>query len=275
MQRTLAEILVYYHMKRELVMQTFPNLTSDDVGNGNAATTTNGRPSTFSTTQMADYIASRFLGVICRFEEILISDNEKFLKREVLLSLGEIMRLMGSARITQYRFKLLAVLRTALTINQDGFKDICANIWKIFILTADLISLGPLLSTIFVSLEPLLETHPRKVNEMLKYLIISNGSLLSVHIPDLFFLRDTDVSTEIKEYVMRHTEKSNETFMDKFVASMRHINHDNVTVRIYGLNYLTDLFEQNRMNLNELIVGQQQMHPICENLLEILMAGIT
>lgn len=269
-QRSLAEVLVYYHIKPELVMRTFPHLTDD----GSIGHATNSQQMAFSTAKLADYIADRFLCVICHFEQILVFDNEKFLKREVLLSLGEIMRLMGSRRITQFRFKLLAVLRTALTIDQDGFKTICADIWKIFILTADLISLGPLLSTIFVSLEPLLETHPREVNEILKYLVINNGNLLSVHIPDLFFLKDTAVSDEIKDYVHRYTEKSNETFMDKLQASLRHINHDNVTVRIYGLNYLTKLFEKNRLNLNELIVGQQQMHPIIENILESLMTGI-
>lgn len=249
-------------------MRTFPYLMTEDVG------ATHGHSSGSSTTKLADYISERFLCVICHFEQILISDSEKFLRREVLLSLGEIMRLMGSERITQFRFKLLAVLRTALTIDQDAFKKICADIWKIFILTVDLISLGPLLSTIVVSLEPLLETHPCEVNEMLKYLIINNGNLLSVHIPDLFFLKDTSVSDGIKEYVQRYTEKSNETFMDKFTASIRHINHDNVTVRIYGLNYLTALFEKNRLNLNELVVGQQQMHTTIENLLETLMTGI-
>lgn len=262
LQRTLAEILIYYHMKPDLMLRVFPLL--NDAG---ATRTTN-------TTKLADYITEQFLCVICHFETILTSDYEKFRKREVLLSLGEIMRLMGSTRISQYRFKLLAVLRTALTIEQDGFKKICADIWKIFISTADLISLGPLLSTIFVSLEPLLETHPRQVNEMLKYLIISNGNVLSLHIPDLFFLEDTAVSDEIKDYVRRHTAKTNETFMDKFVAFSRHINHDNVTVRVYGLNYLTELFEKNRVNLNELIVGRQQMHTIIENLLETLMRGV-
>lgn len=255
-------------MKPDLVIRTFPNLTSDD---GEPSQATNSQS---LTTKLADYIADRFLCVICHFEQILIFDNEKSLKREVLLSLGEIMRLMGSKRITQFRFKLLAVLKTALTIDQDGFKKICADIWKIFILTVDLISLGPLLSTILVSLEPLQETHPHEVNEILKYLIINNGNLLSVHIPDLFFLKETAASDEIKEYVRRYTEKSNETFMDKFQASIRHINHDNVTVRIYALNYLTELFEKNRLKLNDLIVGQQQMHTIIEDLLETLMTDI-
>lgn len=268
-QRTIAEILVYYHLNHEFVMNTFRNLLADNNNDHNPST-----HSDFTTKKLAEYITKRFLGVICHFEQILIFDNEKFLKREVLLSLGEIMRFMGSEYITPFRFKLLAVLRTALTINQVELKDICAQVWKIFIYTVDLISLGPLLSTIFVSLEPLLVTHPTEVNEILIYLIIRNGNLLSVAISDLFFLKNTKASDEIKKFVSKYTERATDGFMDKFTASMRYINHDNLTVRIYGLNYLTELFESNRKNLNQLIIGQQQMHMIIENLLEILMVGI-
>lgn len=258
-------MLVYYHLNPDFVMDTFRNFLTDNYENGCSQTDS-------STKILAEYITTRFLGVMCHFEQILILDSEKFLKREVLLSLGEIMRAMGSQHITQFRFKLLAVLRAALNLNE--LRDICAKVWKIFIWNIDLISLGPLLSTIFVSLEPLLITHPDEVNNILKYLVITNGSLLSVYIPDLFFINDTKVSNEIKEYVAKYTEKTNESFMDKFKAMLKHINHDNLVVRIYGLNYLTALFEDNRHNLNQLIIRQQNMHPIIETLLENLMVCI-
>lgn len=246
-------------------MNTFRNFLNENYEGGYSQTD-------LTTKILAEYITPRFLGVMCYFEQILILDNEKFLKREVLLSLGEIMRFMGSEHITQFRFKLLAVLRAALNLKE--LRDICAKVWKTFILTVDLISLGPLLSTIFVSLEPLLATHPEEVNDMLKYLVISNGSLLSVYIPDLFFVNDLNVSNEIKTYVLKYTERTNETFMDKFGAMIKHINHDNLTVRIYGLNYLTALFKGNRKNLNQLIIRQRKMHPIVENLLDNLMICI-
>lgn len=264
-QRTIAETLVYYRLNPEFVMSTFRNFLIENYDGGYTQ-------NDLTTKILAEYITTRFLGVMCHFEQILILDSEKFLKREVLLSLGEIMRFMGSEQITQFRFKLLAVLRAALNLKE--LRDICAEVWKIFISTVDLISLGPLLSTIFVSLEPLLATHPEEVNDMLKYLVIKNGSLLSVYIPDLFFINDTNVSQEIKTYVSRYTEKANESFVDKFAAMIKHVNHDNLTVRIYGLNYLSNLFKDNRDNLNQLIIRQQKMHPIIENLLDNLMICI-
>lgn len=228
----------------------------------------------FSTRQLVEYLTSRFLGVICYFEQILINENEKWLKREILLSIGEIMRFMGSEIITQFRFKLLAVLRTALTINQPDLKDACACVWKIFISTVDMVELGPLLSTIFVSLEPLAETHQKAVDGILKYLIIDNGNLLSAHISDLFFLSHMNVSSEIKSHVARYTDKTKKTFAEDFATSVRYINHDNLTVRVYGLKHLTDLFANNRKSLNQLIIGQQKMDTIIEQFLDNMMICI-
>lgn len=228
----------------------------------------------FSTKKLVDYLKTRFLGVICHFEQILINDHEKSLKREILLSIGEIMRFMGSENITQFRFKLLAVLRTALDIKQVDLKDVCAKVWKIFISMVDLLELGPLLSTIIVSLEPLMETHHEAVNDILRVLIIENGNLLSTHVADLFFLQHTNVSSDIKAHVAPYIERSSSTFAADMTASLKYVNHDNLTIRIYGLNYLTDLFENNRTELNNLIIGQQNMHTTIESLLDTLMLCI-
>ncbi|XP_031618116.1 serine/threonine-protein kinase ATR [Contarinia nasturtii] len=266
-KQTVAEILVYYHKKPEFIMRTFRYLLSD------APELENCRPE-FSTKILVDYLKERFLGVICHFEQILINDHEKSLKREILLSIGGIMRFMGSENITQFRFKLLAVLRTALDIKQVDLKDICAKVWKIFISMVNLDKLGPLLSTIIVSLEPLMEAHHEAVNEILRLLIIENGNVLSTHIADLFFLQHTNVSDEIKAHVAKYTEKSDVSFFADFMTSLRNINHDNLRIRIYGLDYLTELFESNRNALNNLIIGQQKMHSSIENLLDILMICI-
>lgn len=263
LQLTTFEILIYYHLNPKFVINTFQILLCEPTSRNE-----------FSLKNLAEHLASKFLGVICHFEQILKIDKEQCLKEYVLQSLGEIMRFMGSEHITQLRFKLLAVLRTALTIDQSSLKAVCAKVWKIFISTVDLMSLGPLLSTIFVSLEPLFETHANEVNEMLKYLIIKNGSLLSVYIPDLFFIKETKACDEIKQYVSKYTERSSLEFMEQFKTLMSKVNHDNLTVRVYGLNYLTKLFEENRIYLNELIIGQQQINSLIENLLESFMVGI-
>lgn len=271
--------MVYYHMNPNFVIHTMRNLINDsDTGSNNGE---------FTTKTIADYLTTRFLGVIGYFEQILIIEQyEKYLKREVLLSLGGIMRFMGSEKITPFRFKLLAVLRATVTINPSELKDICIDVWKIFISTVDVISLGPLLSTIFVSIEPLLETHPHEINGILKDLIVHNGSLLSDHIPDLFFVKDTKADPGFKKFITDYISRTHpeftangliddrKSFMSKFEGYIRHVNHDNLSVRVYGLNYLSDLFESNRDNLNKLIIGRRQIDDIIKNLLDLLMVGI-
>lgn len=227
-------------------------------------------------TTIADYIATRFLGVLTYFGVFLIStDLEKKMQSEMLLSLGDIIRFMGSKHITPFRFKILTVLASAITIPRNEIKEICAKIWKIFIYTVDVQSMGPLLSIIVVSLEPLLLTNPNTVNEILKYLIIDNGNLLSIYIADLFFLEETKINKEIKDYVLKHLQQKNEgnNFAYQLKLYSKQINHENMEVRVYALRYLTTLFQHNRRNLNNLIIGQQQMSPIIEEILNTLMLG--
>lgn len=245
-------------------MQAFRCLLSEDNDYKNTEITLS---------KMSDYIGKRFLGVITFFEASIInSENEKSMKIEALLSIGDIMRFLGTAHITSFRFKIIAMLKTALTIEENYLAKACADVWTIFIRTVDVQTLGPLLSTIFVSLEPLLKIMPDEVNDIFRYLVIANGNILSRYIQDLFFLDDTEVCDEVKTVAKKNNVGfKSENFIDRFKDLMKYIDHENLGVRVYGLKYLTRLFVVNRQNLNNLIIGQNTMNPLVDNLLEILM----
>lgn len=235
--------------------------------------------SEISIDRITHHLAKRFLGVLNSFSTILMTTSfEKIFQKDALRSLGEIIRFIGSKDITPYRFQILELLHSVRTLDVDELTDICVSVWKIFIYTVDISKLGPLLSTILVLVEPLLKSHADEVNEILKFLIISNGSLINRFISDLFFLEMTPVCDEIKNFVADHSQRLlvDDTFEKKFKLYSKQINHENVAnvgVRIYGLNYLSDLFCQHRNELNDLILGQQRIHPLIENLLENLMEG--
>lgn len=226
--------------------------------------------------RITQHLATRFLGVLNSFSTILMTTNfEKIQQKDALRSLGEIIRFIGPKDITPFRFKILELLHSVRTLDVTELTDICVSVWKIFIYTVDISKLGPILSTILVLLEPLLKSHADEVNGILKFLIISNGSLINRFISDLFFLEVTQVCDEIKNFVANHSQ-TEDTFEKKFKLYSKQINHENVAnvgVRIYGLNYLSDLFCQHRNELNDLILGQQRIHPLIENLLENLMEG--
>ncbi|KAJ6637162.1 Serine/threonine-protein kinase ATR [Pseudolycoriella hygida] len=268
-KRTLSEVLLSYHKAPEFAAQTIRILMSkEDCGTSN-----------ISIDKITDHLATRFLGVLNSFSAILMTTNfEKNFQKDALRSLGEIIRFIGAKHITQYRFKILELLQSVVALGVKELTEICVKIWKIFIYTVDISKLGPLLSTILVLLEPLLKSHADEVNEILKFLIISNGSLINRFISDLFFLEMTSVCDEIKNFVADHSHRLliDDTFDKKFKLYSKQINHENVAnvgVRVYGLSYMSDLFCQNRNDLNDLILGQQCIDPLIENLLENLMEG--
>lgn len=221
--------------------------------------------------EMSEYIAERFLGILTNFEFILMKvECERSVKKEILLSLGEIIRFLGTTHITAFRFKILAMLKT--TLNVPGLAEVCASIWTIFIRTVDIQALGPLLSTIFVSLEPLLKYRTDEINSIAKYLV--SGTLLSHHLPDLFFISDTSFNDDVKDIVRRHSDRTgSDNFKTKLDNLMRFINHENLEVRIHGLRYLRKLFCEHRRDLNNLIIGQNIIDPIVCDVLDMLMIG--
>ena len=137
----------------------------------------------------------------------------------------------------------------------------------------DVRTLGPLLSTIFVSLEAFSVDYQTEVNEIYEYLVIENSSLLSVHMQDLFFIEETRVPQHIKNLVLNQTssQRSNGTFLEQFRKLCHHIGHENSAVRIYGIKFLTDLLRQNRDELNQLIISKIRMDPVLEEVLGLLM----
>ncbi|XP_062565656.1 serine/threonine-protein kinase ATR-like [Armigeres subalbatus] len=262
-KKTVAEILIFYHINAECVLHAFRSLLAKE---DNAEEIT--------TAQMAEYIFSRFLGVLAFFEATLINpETEKAMKRETLRSLGEIIRLLGGPHVTPFRFKIIALLKTALSFEKANFRSDCIKVWRIFICTVDVQQLGPLLSTIFVSLVQFIDQFPEDINYIFHYLVVQNNSLLSQHIPDLFFLDETDVNEDIKSIVAKHimTDKGVDRFSVKFRELTNQINHENLAVRVFGLKYLKRLFASSRNQVNDAIIGKLTFNPMVEGLLNNLI----
>ncbi|XP_053674519.1 serine/threonine-protein kinase ATR [Anopheles nili] len=271
-KRTVSEVLVFYHINPECVMNVIRSLLSknnDDV----------------STVLVAEYIAERFLGVLANFEATLVNfDEEKYLKRQILLSLGDIIRLLGGELITPFRFKIIALLRTALTLSTEDTTLVkhCVKVWRIFVCTVDVRQLGSLLSTIFVTLEPLLISHAEDIRYIFRYLVIENNNLLGNYIGDLFFIEDMDVPKEVKKIVssriaIQENVDANNRFALRLEELIRHCNHENLKIRIFALSHLCRICENNRIELNEAVLGQHQRISLgtIASLVETLIRGLS
>lgn len=220
---------------------------------------------------ISEYLSKRFLYTLNVFENyVTTADNEKFTRKHSLLSLGEIMRFMGTERITPFRFKIFTLLNSALATNEKYLKDVCVKVWNIYVHTVDILQLGPLLSSIIVALRPLIDEYPNEVDEILTYLLLDNGNLMSVYFQEIFFLDEIPIRNELKQIIM-FQHKRDISFMNQLDEYLRHIRHENIIVRGYGLKYLGQILKTHRTDLNNLIINENVIHPVLGGLLRNLM----
>lgn len=172
----MAELLIYFNRNPTFVMRSFQSLLQ--LSNCNESTSTQATNAQFST-----FIAERILGVITYFESCLSEPTfEKPLKEETLYSLGQILRFVGPQHVTQFRFKIIAMLSFVHTLQEPNLQRICLKIWHIFLHVVNIQELGPSLGRIVATLQPLLAYSVDQVNELYEFVILRNASMLGTYI---------------------------------------------------------------------------------------------
>lgn len=81
----------------------------------------------------ADFLSPRFLGLLMILESRLVKNSPDSIKENILLSLGDILKLMGSRFVTPARFKILAILRTAISLKNSSLVYLGLKAWDSFI----------------------------------------------------------------------------------------------------------------------------------------------
>lgn len=221
--------------------------------------------------RVADYLQPKFLGVLKYFDMKLVSRETNRLN--VILSLSEIIKLMGPKRVTPLRFKIIAML-TALYFKYCKTFALNCNVWDTFIRTCDIDALGPQLATIFVSLLPLNGTHPKEINSIFRYLLIENEKHLKEYILDLFFVLDYGIDNEILIVIRKYvTDFERNDFKDQLKRFVKYLTHETTDVRIYGFKYLKKLLVRNREELDRMILGYNGIDTVVIELIDILTLG--
>lgn len=253
----MSDILVYYHKNPNCVLEVFTHYQGPNKSD--------------ALTNLSNYLERNMLGVLKHFE-INIS-GEKREEKDTLLSLGQIIRLSGTEKITPYRFKIMTVLNTALGNDDRSVIATCIKIWHIFVHTVDMMELGQLLSSIIVSLKPFIDDYPDEIDEIFTYLIVDNGNLMNKYFKDIFFLEELPLREELRRAITVEHKFTDQrkSFIEQLDDYLRHITHKNVVVRAYGLKYLGNVLRENRTDLNNLIINETVIHPILGGLLRNLM----
>ncbi|KAH8287614.1 hypothetical protein KR054_010754 [Drosophila jambulina] len=291
-KQTVAELLIYFNRNPTFVMRSFQSLLQFTGGGGGGGTVE--LSSQAANAEFATFIAERFLGVITYFESCLSEPSfEKPLKEETLYSLGQIMRFVGAQHVTQFRFKIIAMLSFVHTLNEPRLQRICLKIWHIFLHVVNVQELGPSLGRIVATLQPLLADgeSAAKVNDLYEFVILRNASMLGNYITDLYFLERLEhVSPAIRKCIRRHTahlvlsggsagggeaeeEAAPAQLRDQLRFLHKYIVDECLQVRIYALQYLGELFGRRRRQLNRMILNEQPLEPMLEQVVNVLMTG--
>ena len=103
-KKTVEQVLVHYHKSPTFVLHVM-NIVID-----NKSTETD---------IIANDISERFLGVLIYFEPLITSiESERVIKKNILLSLGDIIRFLGPHRVTKFCFKIITVLKAAIELKK-------------------------------------------------------------------------------------------------------------------------------------------------------------
>ncbi|XP_063698186.1 serine/threonine-protein kinase ATR-like [Culicoides brevitarsis] len=258
-EKSVSDILMYYHTNAACVLEIFKHFQNP------------GNTKSDSISKLSSYLCNNILAVLKHFEMNI--NGDKYQQTETLLSLGQIIRLIGTERITPFRFKIMTILNTALGTNDHKMIVICIKVWHIFVHTVDMMELGPLLSAIIVSLKPFIENYPAEIDEIFTYLIVENSSLMNKYFTDIFFLEELPIREELKRAIEVKLQSSNyrKSFLEQLDEYLTHICHKNVVVKAFGLKYLRDILRTHRTELNNLIINDASIHPILGGLLRNLM----
>ncbi|KAG7302739.1 hypothetical protein JYU34_012694 [Plutella xylostella] len=265
----LTEFLLQYCCNPEKVLAACRYLACHDPDVSTTSGSTN-----MSASQVADFLQPKFLGVLAYIDHKLVNAKVALsVKRKALQSFPDIIKLMGVKYLTPLRYKVLATLRSAMSLVHE-FPKILAAAWSAFIHNIDSMLLGPLLSNLAVSLLQQMDHAPHEINKIFQYLVLSNENLLSSHISDLFFLQDSNISEKVKLVIKRHVKRTQpEGFLDKIKWYLQHLNQDIPTIKACAFSQLDKLLKSNRTEIHKAIFGGKTIDPIITELIDCLLTG--
>ncbi|KAF7269206.1 hypothetical protein GWI33_017672 [Rhynchophorus ferrugineus] len=251
----LNKLLLNFHEKRRQVLEILELLLRED--------------STTQATSLQDYLQPFFLAFLLYFDLELSSEYSK--KENILLSLADLLNFLGTHRIMPLRFKILATLQTS---NYLKYPELTCIIWNSFIKTCKVECLGPHLATIFISMLPLIEQCPSEVNKLLQYLVVENEDTLKDNISDLFFVNNSYLYSSISNVIKKHVKAiENMSLKDKILRYLKYLKHDGLEVKIQSLKQLKLCLEQNREELDQMILGYNGIDPAIVELIDNLTHG--
>ncbi|XP_077988664.1 serine/threonine-protein kinase ATR-like [Glandiceps talaboti] len=233
-------------------------------------------PSNITTEQaMSDFLQPRLLGILAFFDNQLQTSSISIEdKKLALASLVSVMKLMGPKHITAVRVKVMTTLKIGLKYKDKGFPELNCKAWDCLVHSVELSSLGPMLSQIIVTLLPLLHQLPQEVAAIYHYLIVENRDAVQSHFHEVYFIPDIPELSGINSLLQEYREDSaSSDLYTQLKQTLKHVSHESLDVKIYALNKLKHLLHNNQAALHEMVLGNDNIHPVIFQLASVILGG--
>ncbi|KAK3744393.1 hypothetical protein QZH41_012155, partial [Actinostola sp. cb2023] len=264
-QSVYNQLLLYLSVSYDKVFSGLSMLASkDDAYNG---------PKDLKTSEhMANFLQHRLLGILAFYNTVLVTNSDLEEKKLALKSLVKLMEMMGPKHITSVRVKVMGILRLGLRFKHTGFPELSCDAWECFVRNIELLSLGPMLSELIVTLLPYLNKLPARVAQIFHFLIIENKATLSEYFHEIYFLPDT---AELKKVnaVLRTASGIASRKMDlktQLKRALKGVEHENLDVRRHALSKLKQLLHDNQTSLHDYVLSNDTVDPIIPEIVSVV-----
>lgn len=182
----------------------------------------------------------------------------------------------GPRYITPVRLKVLVTLRTALQLERSYFPLLVINVWNSFVRSVDAACLGPMLSTIFVSLLPLLSSYVHEVSDLFHYMVVTNELMISSHIQELYFLPYSTEIANVYEIVHKYVQTMESmSLQSRLELLIKYVSHETIEVKLHALSRLHKELSDNHAQVRQLMLASDNMDSIVLQLLDVLIQGFS
>ena len=252
--KVITELLLQLHSYPKRVMTGFSFIIKNDERS-------KWEGSKISKPELAKYIQPQFLGVLNFFDTNL--KNETGLvtleeKVDILSSLTEIIKLMGSEFVASVKHKILSTLNSGLSI-QDIREDVLINSWESFITTIDVSALNPILGQVIACLLHLPGDRKAILKLCLNLLVDKKESLKNSFSQLNFVPEDWQQLAKI----IREENGIGPTTEFKLILKLvtNSLSNENNDVKILTLEKILSLLKLNQEKLQGLVLSNEETDP--------------
>lgn len=267
--RVLSDLLIHYADKRDQVRWSILGvrklLAGDSLQDSESRSQDDDKT-------IANFVRNRFFGILMNLEAQLRSKSvQNKTRRQIISSLKHIIEMMGSEYITKVRFKVLFALRTITCSEKAEYPVQCVQLWDTFIKLIDREVLGPMLSTIFVSLAPLAEQQTDLVHNILRYLVVENRILVKSHLSDLYFVTSDQCDLDTFKVIKSAQPFASMTVEEKLNVLTKLSQNEIVEVKLHALKRLKEELSKHHKEISQLILASDTMNSLIPEIHRVLL----